>query len=68
LNDCINRLQELHMKNLELKKKSILAEEKDPGNTEQQLTKLKEQGINESQQLKDIFNKRGRFFSRTKGV
>jgi DNA primase len=68
LNDCVNRLQEIHIKNLELKKKSILSEDNDPGNEEQQLTKLKEQGINESQQLKDIFNKRGRFFSRTKGV
>lgn len=70
LRDSINRLQEIHIKNLELQKKSILYEldEKDPGNEEKQLIKLKEQGINESQQLKDIFNKRGRFFSRTKEV
>lgn len=66
--DCVNRLQEIHIKNLELKKKSILAEEKEHGSEEQQLMKLMEQGINESQQLKDIFNKRGRFFSRSKGV
>jgi DNA primase len=68
MSDCVNRLQEIHVKNLELIKKSILSEEKDPGNEEQQLEKLKEQGIDGSQQLKDIFNKRGRFFSRTKGV
>ncbi len=70
LHDSINRLQEIHIKNLELQKKSILDEldEKDPGNEEKQLIKLKEQGINESQQLKDIFSKRGRFFSRTKEV
>jgi len=68
MGDCVNRLQELHIKNLELIKKSILSEEKDQGNEEQQLAKLKEQGIDGSRQLKDIFNKRGRFFSRTKGV
>ncbi len=63
LNDCINRLQERHFKNLEVKKKLILAEEK----SETQLAKLKECDINESQQLHDIFQKRGRLFSRTKG-
>jgi len=63
LNDCINRLQERYFKNLEVKKKLILAEEK----SETQLAKLKECDINESQQLHDIFQKRGRLFSRTKG-
>ncbi|MCX6007392.1 MAG: DNA primase [Chloroflexi bacterium] len=63
LNDCINRLQERYFKNLEVKKKLILAEEK----SETQLDKLKECDINESQQLLDIFQKRGRLFSRTKG-
>ncbi len=68
LNDSINRLQEMHIRNLELKKKSMLDEDKDSADTEQQLRILIEQGINESQQLKDIFYKRGRFFSRTKRV
>ena len=67
LNDCINRLQERYFKNLEVKKKLILAEEMESGNAEMQLVKLKEHGINESQQLHDIFQKRGRLFSRTKG-
>ena len=68
LSDSISRLREIHARNLELKKKSILAEEQDTGDAEQQLERLREQGITESQQLKDIFHKRGHFFSRTKGV
>jgi len=68
LNDCINRLLEGHIKNLEIKKKLILSEEKDSGDVEGQLAKLIEHGILESQQLHDIFKKRGRLFSRTKGV
>ncbi len=65
INDCINRLQERYIKNLEIKKKLILAEEK--GNTDNELAKLIEHGISESAQLKDIFKKRRGFFSRTKG-
>ena len=67
LSDCINRLQERYFKNLEVKKKLILAEEMETGDAEMQLVKLMEHGINESQQLHDIFLKRGRLFSRTKG-
>ena len=68
LNDCINRLMEGHIKNLEIKKKLILTEEKDSGDVEGQLAKLIEHGIRESQQLHDIFKKRGGLFSRIKGV
>jgi hypothetical protein len=68
LNDCINRLQERYVKNLEVQKKLILAEEREMGNSDMQLAKLIEHGIKESQQLHDIFQKRGRLFSRTKGV
>jgi len=68
LNDCINRLLESHIRNLEIKKQMILSEEKDRGNAEGQLAKLIEHGIRESQQLHDIFKKRGRLFSRTKGA
>ncbi|MGA2368111.1 MAG: DNA primase [Dehalococcoidia bacterium] len=68
LYDCINRLQERHVKNLEIKKKLILIEEKEKGDSEGELAKLKELGINGSQQLNDTFRKRRRFFSRTKGV
>ena len=68
LNDCINRLLESHTRNLEIKKKLILSEEKGRGDMEGQLAKLIEHGIQESQQLHDIFKKRGRLFSRIKGV
>ncbi len=68
LGDCLNRLQERYIKNLEIKKQMLLSEEVQTGDTDQQLAKLIEHGINESQQLKDIFKKRGRFFSRTKGA
>ncbi|MHB8085244.1 MAG: toprim domain-containing protein, partial [Dehalococcoidia bacterium] len=68
LGDCINRLQERYVKNLEINKKLILIEEKEKSDSEGELAKLKELGIDESPQLRDIFKKRGRFFSRTKGV
>jgi DNA primase len=67
LDDCINRLQERYVKSLEVHKELSLAEEREPGNSEMQLAKLIEHGISESQQLHDIFQKRGRLFSRTKG-
>ncbi len=63
LKDCINRLQERYVRNLELKKKAILAEEKNAGSAESQLSILKEHGIRESEELKDIFKKRGCFFT-----
>jgi DNA primase len=68
LSDCINRLLERYVRNLEIKKKLILSEEKEKGDMEGQLAKLIEHGINESQLLHDIFKKRGSLFSRTKGV
>ena len=68
LSDCINRLLERYVRNLEIKKKLILSEEKEKGDMEGQLAKLIEHGINESQQLHDIFKNRGSLFSRTKGV
>ena len=68
INDCINRLLERHMKNLEIEKELILSEVKGSGDVEAQVAKLIEHGIQESQQLRDIFEKRGRLFSRIKGV
>lgn len=66
LEDCINRLQENYYRNLEIQKKMVLSAEWKEGDSESQLARLKEQGINESQQLHDIFRKRGRL-SRSKG-
>ena len=68
LKDCINRLLERYVRNLEVNKEMILAEEQQRGDIESQLAKLIEHGIDESRQLKDIFEKRGRLFSRTRGV
>jgi len=68
INDCINRLLERHMKNLEIEKELILSEVKGSGDVEAQVAKLIEHGIQESRQLRDIFEKRGRLFSRIKGV
>jgi DNA primase len=68
LGDCINRLQERYIKSLELKKKIVLQEEALEGNSGKQLETLIQQGIDESQQLKEIFRKRRRFFSRPRGV
>lgn len=67
LNDSINRLQEKYYRNMEIKKQMILSEEWKAGNSESELARLMEHGISESQQLHDIFRKRGRLFSRPKG-
>lgn len=68
LKDCINRLLEGYVRSLEIKKKLILSAEKEKGDSESQLAKLIEHGIDESRQLQSIFKKRGRLFSRTRGV
>ena len=66
--DCINRLLESYVRNLEIKKKLILAAEMEKGDIEGQLAKLIEHGIAESRQLQSIFKERGRLFSRTRGA
>ena len=68
LHDAVNRLQERHLKNMEVMKESVLREEKEKGDSEGEIAKVKEQGIEGSQQLKDVFKKRGRISSRTEGV
>jgi DNA primase len=57
LNDCILRLQEKWLKNMEAKKEQLLLTEAESGGTAAQLAKLKEQGIEESKQLKEVFIK-----------
>ena len=66
--DSINRLLEGYVWGLEIKKKLILAAEKEKGDIESQLAKLIEHGIDESRQLQSIFKERGRLFSRTRGT
>lgn len=68
LKDCINRLLEGYVRSLEIKKQLILSAEKEKGDIESQVAKLIEHGIDESRQLQSIFKKRGRLFSRTRGV
>jgi len=57
LNDCILRLKERWLKNLESKKRELLYAEAESSDITAQLAKLEEQGIEESKQLKEIFTK-----------
>jgi len=59
LNDCIVRLQESWLRSLEAKKEELLAMEAEVGGVTAQLTKLEEQGIEESKQLREVFVKQG---------
>jgi DNA primase len=59
LNDCIVRLQERWLRSLEAKKEQLLAMEAEVGGVTAQLTKLEEQGIEESKQLREVFVKQG---------
>ena len=57
LNQCINRLQERRLKNLEAEKQELLAIEAEIGGTAAQLAKLEEQGLEIDKQLKEVFIK-----------
>ena len=57
LNQCISRLQERRLRNLEMKKQQILATEAEIGGPAAQLAKLKEQGLEDDEQLRDVFIK-----------
>ena len=57
--DCSLRLQEEYWRHLERKKSQALALERETGGTEAELAKLKEQGINASITLKEVFTQRG---------
>lgn len=57
LNQCISRLQERRLRNLEIKKQQILANEAEIGGPAAQLAKLKEQGLEDDEQLRDVFIK-----------
>ena len=58
LNDCILRLQERWLRNLETERKEVLLLEAERSDITTQLAKLEEQGIDVSLRLKEIFNKR----------
>jgi DNA primase len=57
LNQCISRLQEKRLRNLEIKKQELLAIEAETGGTPAQLAKLKEQGLEDDKQLRDVLIK-----------
>jgi DNA primase len=57
INDCIIRLQERRLRNLEVEKQELLAIEAETGGTTAQLAKLEEQGLEISKQLREVFTK-----------
>jgi len=62
LSNCILRLQENLLRNLEAKKQVLLDIERGNGGVNAELAKLEEEGINSSQRLKEILIKKTRGF------
>lgn len=65
--NCVLRLREKFLKSLEAKRKIVLDLEREQGGTAAELAKLKEQGIEVSIQLGEVFAEEGRK-ARSKGV
>ncbi|MBM4400992.1 MAG: DNA primase, partial [Crenarchaeota archaeon] len=59
-NDCVLNLRKKFLQNLEAKKAEVLALEAEAGGTTAELTKLKEQGIEVSIQLGEVFTQKAR--------
>jgi DNA primase len=57
IDDCVIRLQERRLRNLEVEKQELLAIEAETGGTAAQLAKLEEQGLEISKQLREVFTK-----------
>ena len=53
--DCVLRLREEFLRNLEMKKERVLALEAESGGTAAELAQLQEQGIEVSHELRRIF-------------
>jgi DNA primase len=66
--DCILRLREKFLRNLEIKKEAVLALEAESGGTAAELAKLQEQGIEVSIQLGEVFAQKGQRRSGAKEV
>lgn len=58
--DCVLNLKKKYLQNLEAKKAEILALAAETGGTTAELAKLKEQGIETSQQLAEVFTQKAR--------
>ena len=57
IDDCVIRLKERRLRNLEVEKQELLAIEAETGGTAAQLAKLEEQGLEISKQLREVFTK-----------
>ncbi|MDD4876111.1 MAG: DNA primase [Dehalococcoidales bacterium] len=55
--NCVLRLREKYLRSLEVKKAEVLASEAEAGGTAAEIAKLREQGIEVSVQLGEIFNR-----------
>jgi DNA primase len=64
---CVLRLREKYLRNREVEKEAVLALEMESGGTTAELTKLREQGIEGSSELKKVFDERARRRGGTKG-
>jgi DNA primase len=57
---CVLRLREKYLRNREVEKEAVLALEMESGGTIAELTKLREQGIEGSSELKKVFDEKAR--------
>ncbi len=62
---CVLRLREKYLRNREVEKEAVLALEMESGGTTAELTKLREQGIEGSSELKKVFYEKARRRGRT---
>jgi hypothetical protein len=58
LANCVLRMKERYLRNLEARKSEVLALEAETGGSDAELAKLKEQGIETSVRLSEIFAKK----------
>ncbi len=58
--NCVLRLREKFLRNLEKKREAILTLEAEAGGTSAELAKLQEQGIEISTELKEVFTQKAK--------
>lgn len=68
LSNCVLRLREEFLHNLETKREQIFALEAESGGTAAELTKLQELGTEGAVQLREVFHSKGQRHSGAKGV
>jgi hypothetical protein len=67
LSRCVLRLRERFLRSLETKREAVLASEAQAKGSDAELTKLKEQGIEVSAQLREVFIQRARGGQKQRG-